>query len=70
MVNILQSMSSKAVMHDVSVALENTQVINDFDPTIKILYQYNSIIPRGIDFPVSNADINMDNSEHYGESFH
>ncbi len=38
MVNMLQSMSSKAVMHDVTTALENTQIIDGSDSTIKIPY--------------------------------
>jgi len=38
--------------------------------TIKIPYQYNSIIPKGVDVPISNSDIDMDNSEHYDEGFH
>jgi hypothetical protein len=46
---MLQSMRSKIVMRDVTIALENTQITNDSDMTIKILYQYNSIIPKGVD---------------------
>ncbi len=58
------------MMHDVTIALENTQIIDDFDMTIKIPYQYNSIIPKGMDAHVSDLDIDMDNSEHYDEGSH
>jgi hypothetical protein len=63
-------MNSKAMMHDVIVALENTQIIDDFDMTFRIPYQYNSIIPKRMDVPISNLDIDMGNIEHYDERFH
>jgi hypothetical protein len=49
MVNMLQSMNSKVVMRDVTVALENTQITDGFYSIIKILYQHNSIICRRVD---------------------
>jgi hypothetical protein len=70
MMNMLYSMSSKTKMRDVNVALENTQITDDFDMTIRISYQYNSIIPKGMDALVSNLDIDMDNNEHYDEGSH
>jgi hypothetical protein len=47
-------MNSKTTIHDVTVALGNTQINGDSDMTIKIPYQYNSIIPKGMDVHVSN----------------
>jgi len=38
MVNMLQRMSSEIVMHDVTTALENTQIIGDSDMIIRIPY--------------------------------
>ncbi len=70
MVNMLQSMNSKVVMHDVTIALENTHIIDDSDMIIRISYQYNSIIPKGVDDLVSNLNINTDNSEHCDERCH
>ncbi len=70
MVNMLQNMSLATAMHDVIVALESTQIIDDFELTIKIPYQYNSIILRGVDVLVSDFDTDMDNSEHCDEGFH
>jgi hypothetical protein len=70
MVNMLQSMSSKARMRDVFVALENTQIIDGANPTSKTPYQHNSIIHKGVDAHVLELDIDMDNSEHCDERFH
>jgi hypothetical protein len=52
MVNMLQSMSLEVVMCDVTAALENTQTIDGFDSIIKIPYQHNSIICKGVDDPI------------------
>ncbi len=46
------------MIHDVTTPLENTLITSDFDMTIKILHQYNSIIPKGVDIFVSNLDTN------------
>jgi hypothetical protein len=70
MVNMLQKMSSKVAVHDVTTALENTQIIGDSNMTIKIPYQYSSIIPKGVDVSISNLDSNMDSSEHCDERSH
>ncbi len=67
MVNMLQRMSSKVVVHDVTIALEKTQIIGDSDMIIRILYQYNSIIPKGMDVFISNLDTDTDSSEHCDE---
>jgi hypothetical protein len=70
MVNMLQNMSLTTIMHDVTIALENTHIIDDSKLTIKIPYQYNSTIPRGVDVSVSDLDTDMDNNEHCDEGFH
>jgi len=63
-------MSSKVVIHDVTTPLKNTLITSDFDMTIKILYQYNSIIPKGVDVFVSNLDTDTYISEHCDERSH
>ncbi len=70
MVNMLQNMSSEAMMRDVTIALENTQITNGSNPSIKIPYQHNSIIRKGVDDHVSNSDIDTNNNEHSDEGFH
>ncbi len=67
---MLQSMSSKAVMHDVTTALENTQIIDGSDSTIKIPYQHNSIIHKRVNDPILDLYTNTNNSEHCDEGFH
>ncbi len=63
-------MNSEVTICDVTVALENTLINGDSDMIIKIPYQYNSIILKGVDVLVSNLDINTDNSDHCDEGFH
>jgi len=70
MVNMLQKMNLEAMMHDVITALENAQITNDSNMTIKISYQYNSIIPKGVDVHVLDLDTNTNNSEHCDKGSH
>jgi hypothetical protein len=70
MVNMLQKMNSEAMMHDVTTALENAQITNDSNTTIKISYQYNSIIPKRVDVHVSDSNINTENNEHCDKGSH
>jgi hypothetical protein len=63
-------MNSKVTVHDVTTALENTQILGDSDMTIRIPYKYNSIIPKGMDVSISNLDNDTDSSEHCDERSH
>ncbi len=64
------NMSSKVVIHDVIVTLENIQIIGDSYMIIRIPYQYNSIIPKGVDVHVLDLDTNTNNSEHCDKRSH
>jgi hypothetical protein len=64
MVNMLQRMNSEALKRDVIVALENTHIIGGLDMTVKNLYQYDSIMSKGVDAPMSDSNTNTNNSEH------
>jgi hypothetical protein len=37
---------------------------------IRIPYQYNSIIPKGVDAPILDSDTDMNNNEHCDEGSH
>jgi len=64
------NMNSKVVIHDVIVTLENIQITGDSYMIIRISYQYNSIIPKGVDVHVLDSDIDTNNNEHCDEGSH
>jgi predicted aspartyl protease len=70
MVNMLQNMSLEAMMRDVTVTLENTQITDGVDPINKTPYQHNSIIYRRVDDYVLESNTNTNNNEHCDEIFH
>ncbi len=70
MVNMLQRMNSKALMWDVTAALENTHINGDLDMIVRNPCQYNFSTSKGMDALVSDSDTNMDNNEHCDESHH
>jgi len=64
------NMSSKVVIHDVIATLENIQIIGDSYMIIRISYQYNSIIPKGVDVHVLDSNIDTNNNENCDEGSH
>ncbi len=69
MANLLQR-NLEALMWDVNVVLENTHMSGDSDITIRILYQYNPIMPKGVDAFALNSDIDINNGEYCDEGHH
>ncbi len=69
MANLLQR-NLEALMWDVNVVLENTHMSGDSNITIKILYQYNPIMPKGVDAFALNLDTDTDNGEYCDEGHH
>jgi hypothetical protein len=63
-------MSLEAMMRDVTVTLENTQITDGVDPINKTPYQHNSIIYRRVDDYVLESNTNTNNNEHCDEIFH
>jgi len=70
MVNLLQRMNLETLMREVIVVLDNTHINGDSNIIVRILYQYNPIMPKGVDASTSNSDIDTNNSEHCDQGHH